>query len=169
MQMHHVAAHECCKIFNPFLPLSRAAAGTLYNGDTASAGNGTANKGIDLQGFYEALIIINEGAIAAGAAITYNIKCADVNDVSDASATQVTDGVPANASAAFVDTDDNKTKLIRIRAQDVKRFLFVERVQTGAFAAVDSVVVMLTAAQKEPVTQDATIGGTVSVAFTHAS
>lgn len=169
MQMHHVAAHEMIKVFNPFLPLSRATAQTSYNADTLAAANGTANKGIDLQGFYEALIIINEGAIASGATLTYNIKCADVNDVSDASATQVADAVPANASAGFVDTDDNKTKLIRIHCQDVKRFLFVERVQAGAVAAVDSVVVLLTAAVKEPVTQDATIGGTVSVAFTHAS
>lgn len=167
--MHHVAAHEKLKVFNPFLPLSRAAATTLYNADTASAGNASANKGIDLQGFYEALIIINEGAIAAGASLVYTVKCADVNDVSDASATTVTDGVPANAAASFADTDDNKTKLIRIRCQDVKRFLFVERAQTGAFAAVDSVTVILLEATKEPVVQDATIGGTVSVAFTHAS
>lgn len=163
------AAHEEIKVFNPFLPLSRSAASTLYNADTAAAGNGTANKGIDLLGFDEVLIILSEGAINDSGSLVYNIKCADVNDVSDASATLVTDGVPANATAAFAGTDDAKTKLIRIRAQDVKRYLFVERIQTGAVAIVDSVVVLLTTARKRPVTQDATIGGTVSVAFTHDS
>ncbi len=163
------AAHEELKVHNPFLPLSRATAATTYNGDTLAAGNGTANKGIDLLGFDEALIIINEGAIAAGAALVFTAKAADVNDVSDASATTITNGVPANAAASFADTDDAKTKLIRIRCQDVKRYLFVERAQTGAFAAVDSVVVILCKARKKPVTQDATVGGTVSTAFTHDS
>lgn len=161
------AAHEELQVHNPFLPLSRASAATVYNGDVAAASS--ANKAIDLAGFDEALIIVSQGAIAAGAALTYNVKCADNNTANDATLTQVTDGTPANASCSFADTDDNKTKLIRVRCRDVKRYLFVERVETGAVADVGSVVVILTKAQKKPVSQIGAVGGAVSTAFTHAS
>lgn len=156
----HGAAHEELKVIKAFTPLSRATASTTYNLDTA-IGDAV---GIDLQGFDEALIIVNEGAIAAGASLVYTAMAADVDDAEHASMGVIENEAGDDAAASFADTDDGKIKLIRIRAKDVKRYLFIRRAQTGAFAAVDEVTVILTKGNKVPVTQPT---GT-TVAFDHS-
>lgn len=160
------AAYEEVKVHRCFDPLSRATANTLFNLDQAAA----SADGIDTLGFDEALIVINAGAVAAGASLQYTVKGADRTAADaapkgdDASLTNVTDADGNIARATIADTEDNTIELIRVRCQDMKRYLFVERVQTGAFAAVESVQVLLMKNRSGvPVTQPAG----VSVAFKH--
>jgi hypothetical protein len=144
------AAHEEIAVHQGFAPLSRATANTLYNKDTAIADA----VGIDLQGYDEGLISIYAGAVAAGASIVYTIFTADENDAEHASLAVAEKADGTDVAATIADTEDNTIELIRIRPQDLKRYLFIRRVQTGAFAAVESVTVMLTKKRTgKPVTQ----------------
>ena len=157
-------AHETIKVHRLFNPLSRATENTLYNLDTA-IGDAV---GVDLQGFDECLIAIFVGAAASGYSGAYQVMTADINDLEHASAATVT-----GATATIADTEDGSIELIRIRCRDVGRYLFLRRIQTGAVAAVESVVAMVTkhSASSVPVTQPAAAGdlGPTRIAFAHAT
>lgn len=137
--LHAGGAHEEIAVFKAFDPLSRAAAGTLYQGDAAVG----AAVAIDMQGYDECLITIYAGAVAAGASIVYTARSCDVTDGASATLANVVDGAGTAQEATIADTEDATIELIRIRPQDCKRYLFLRRVQTGAFAAVESVTVQL--------------------------
>lgn len=158
------AAHEEIRVEQAFKPVTRSAADTLYNGVAAGS---TASKGIDLQGFDEALVIVQCGAVHNSSSLVYTpqTKAADTNTAEDAVTIVSTD--LTSSALSIAGTDDNKTKLLRIRCRDVSRYLFVKRVQTGANAVDDSIIVLLTKAQTVPVTNDSVIDATVAVSFQH--
>jgi hypothetical protein len=148
-----------------FKPASRSAEDTLYNG--AAAGS-TANKGIDMQGFDEALVTVQLGSVNNSlTSVTYTPQTKDANTNTAEDATTVLETDTTSSALVIGGTDDNKTKLIRIRCRDVGRFLFLKRVQVGAVAVDDAVTVSLTKGTDLPVTQDSNIDAAVSVSFDH--
>lgn len=160
------AAHEEVATYRCFDPLSRATANTLMNLDQTAANA----DGIDCLGFDEALITIYAGAVAAGASLQYTIKSAPRTAAdaapkgNDAGVANVVDASANIARATIADTEDSTIEQIRVRCQDIGRYLFVERIQTGAFAAVESVTVQLMKNRSgRPVTQPT---GT-TVTYTH--
>ncbi len=159
------AAHEEIRVAQAFKPAGRNSADTLYNGVAAGS---TASKGIDLQGFDEAMVVVQAGGINASVTsvvYTPQTKAANTNTAEDATSVASTD--LTSSALTLGPSDDNKTKLIRIRCRDVGRYLFVKRVQTGAALIDDSVMVILTKAQNVPVTNDSNIDAAVAVAFQH--
>ena len=160
-------AHEEIRVVQAFKPVDRSSADTLYNGVAAGS---SADKGIDLRGFDEALVIVQAGVINASVTsvvYTPQTKAANTNTAEDATSVASTD--LTSSALTLGPSDDNKTKLIRVRCRDVGRYLFIKRVQTGAASILDSVIVLLTKAQVVPVTNDSAIDATVSTSFTHSN
>lgn len=145
--------HEAIKVTTPFVSKSRATAVTLYN-DLAIADA----VGIDCKGFEEALITLQLGAMGA-TSLDVSVGFADVDDAEDSSFALLTDAEFAQAVAGSA----NKTYVIRVRAKDVGRYMFVKTVQVGAVAVLSAIVVSLGRAIDQPVTQEQTVN------FTHES
>lgn len=145
--------HEAIKVTSPFVSKSRATATTLYNDDAIGDA-----VGIDLLGYEEALVTVQLGAMGA-TSLDISLGFADVDDAEDSSFALLTGA----DFAQILPASANKTYVIRVRAKDVGRYMFVKSVQVGAVAILSSVVVSLGRAVDQPVTQEQT------VAFTHES
>lgn len=135
------------KTVQSFIPASRNAEVTLYNGAAAGA-----STGIDTLGFREAIVVFNVGAVAAGGSLAVTVWSSATDDSSD-SPTQLT-----GATMAIADTEDSNVFIGKVDCKNLAgRYLWVRTVQTGAVAVDYSVVVELGNALVEPVTQANTI------------
>lgn len=147
------AIHEAIKPVNLIPPHSHATADTTHNGQASG------DVGHDMTQYKarEIGVLILCGAIAGGASLAVTLKHGDVIGTGDASYATITDGkaTPANATLAIADTDDNKVYLARLRADALKKYLDVQIVQTGAFAAIYGVALLIGDSLLEAISQTA--------------
>ena len=144
--------HEVVKVAKLWEPKTVTATLTDYNGHGYTTGNAS---GLDIRGYDEAMVELNLGAIAGGN-LTVSLLESETDD--GTAATAITNA--ASTAAAFsakTTADQNKTHLLRIRAKDVKRYLFVKCINDTGDSKAFSINVLLSQADKEPVTQDNTI------------
>jgi hypothetical protein len=152
--MHIEGLHESLKIVESQVP-AVLAAGTTFNGAASGA------VGIDTQGFSEALILLNVGAVAAAHTLDVSIWENSTNTTVGVTAV-VNSAAVAQAFAQVVDGGAESTILVgRIQTKNTKRYLFVKVVVVGASGIATSVLVALGKGMSGAVAQ------TNAVAFKH--
>jgi hypothetical protein len=127
---------------------ARAVSATLtdWNGTTQGGA-----AGIDLVGFDEAVCQLNLGAFASG---TLDVSLYDsATDLGTDAAAILDSAGTAAAFAQMTSASANKTFIIRIRAKDCKRYLFVRAVNADGGAKSYSINILLAKATHEEVTQ----------------
>lgn len=143
------ALHEAIKVVLAQSPVVETGTVTHWNGTTQGGASG-----IDLQGFEEAMAVVAVGAVTGD--LTVDLYDSDTDD--GTAATAITDVNSVAAAFAAIDSDDDDNPyVIRIRAKDTKRYLFVRCVNADASSKAYSVTVVLGAPKTKSVSQVNTV------------
>jgi len=140
--------HERDQVTLVFEPKSVTSTAPAWNGHGNTTGDAS---GIDISGYDEALIELNFGLVGAAAV---DVDCFDsATDDADAAA------IITNAAGTEADyvqktsADQNKVHLLRLRAKDHKKYLFIKYKQSTTGATLVGINVILSKANSEPVEQ----------------
>lgn len=144
--------HETTKVIKVMEPKATTNCIDSWNGHNVTPG---ASSGIDMQGYDEAVVELQLGAIAGGA---LDVDVFENSTDSADSATQM-----QNDAGTDVDfdqktsADQNLTHIIRFRAKDHKRYVYIKVTNSSADSKTYGVSLLATKADYEPVTQDNTV------------
>jgi len=145
--------HETVKVVQAVPPIVTTTAETLFN-NTSSGGT----DGIDTKDFDELLVEVSFGAV--GGVLDVQLFESATNDSSTSTAVADINGVLADFDQ-FDGTEDNEVHVIRAKAKDLKRFVWVKTINADTTSKTYGINVLLGKADAEPVTQDQTVD------FTH--
>ena len=135
-----------------FAPKSRASADTQYNG-TATLANAV---GIPIRNADRSIFQLGMGDISASVtSIAYSIHSSslptgNIESNLTALASAVATITPANANSIVAGSVEHKSIVIPDADKSKPQYLFVKRVQTGAYAALDSVNVLQSEHTSQP-------------------
>jgi len=141
--------HETVKVVQVVPPETVTATLTTFNNTTSAAATG-----IDLVGFDEAVCELSLGKMTGVLDVELFDSATDDGTV----ATQIKDINAVSAKFGQLGSgDDDKTQIIRIKAKDVKQFLFVKVTNADNDSKAFGINMLLGAADIDPVTQDETV------------
>lgn len=144
--------HENVQVTQVYEPESESTTTTGYNGHGTTTGDAS---GIDMQGYDEAMVELSIGSFASG---TLDVDLLDSATDSAAAATIITNAAGTEADfAQKTSANADGVYLVRIRAKDHKRYLFIKSQNNGVGAKVFGINCLLSKADKEPVTQTNTV------------
>lgn len=142
--------HEMVRVQQIYAPGARSATLTDYNATTQGGASG-----IDLQGYDECMIELELGAFAGG---TLDVDLLESATDSAAAATLITDSASTEADfAQKTSANANNPYVVRIRAKDVKRYLFIRVINSSGDAKNYAISALLGKADSEPVSQVNTV------------
>lgn len=147
--------HEEIKVVKVFEPKADTSTTDAWSGHGYTQGQAS---GIDLQDYDEAMVELSAGALVGGN-LTVSLYGHTSDSCDDATA-MTDDDSAAIAFDAKTTADQNKTYVLRIRAKDRPRYLFIKAAKSTADSKTYGINVLLGGAGSEPVTQENTVDHT---------
>lgn len=141
--------HEEVKAVSVIPPETVTATLTTYNGTTSAAASG-----IDIAGYDEAVCELHLGTMTG--TLTVSLFDSATDDGDAAAVVTDIDGNEAAFDTLGSGTDD-VVKIIRIKAKDVKRYLFVKVVNADDDSKTFGITMWLGDADSESVSQEQTV------------
>ena len=144
--------HENVQVTQVFEPQAVASTAAAWNGHGNTTGDAS---GIDMSGYDEAMVELNLGSVAA---TTVDVDLYDsATDDGDAATIITNDAATEADFSQKTSANADNVYLVRIRAKDHKKYLFIKYQQGSTGSTLVGINVLLSKADKEPVTQSNTV------------